>query len=936
MDTVSNSNVSTCTLLILNCLHNTTDNFVAGKISQYSETWKTITSDRNLLNIVCQGYHLEFECEPCGTCSRKEIKFNESEQIVIDNLLTKFLHKKVIEPVIHQYGEVLSSIFIRPKADGSFRLILNLSNLNEHLEYKHFKMETFKSALELVKNKNFFAKLDIKDAYYSLGIKKEDSKFLRFTWKGQLYQFTAMPNGLSPAPRIFTKLLKPVLSSLRKEGYVNCAYIDDILLVGDTYEECLNNVQETMKLFDSLGFTIHKEKSVVVPAQNIEFLGFSIDSVSMVVKLAPKKVANIVELCRTLLRKCFVTIREFAQLIGKLVASEHGVLYAPVFYKTLEIQKDVELKLNKGNFDAKIILSNESKQCINWWIENIHNSYKPIVFKPPDRKIESDSSMLGYGALDVTNNLTLSGVWSLSERNKHINFLELKAAFLALKAFCCRTCNEHVQLFLDNTTAIKYLNKMGGRKEELNNLAKEIWLWCIHRQIWLSVFHIPGKLNIKADALSRHKSNSDMEWMIIDSIFECIMNKLGPCDIDLFASKHNNRLEQYCDQCSVTENLSGKSNRISHSTFIFNTALVSAATTNDLRSTIYFAKSGNDSDESQNKSNSSFEKHEIGGFQDLRNKMCEGGVSAEAADIIINSWRDSTKKQYGTYIKKWLLFCDKEKTDRFDPSVNSVLKFLLELHLNGLGYSAVNTAKSAVSSFVYLITNVQIGKHFHVKQFMKGIFNKKPVLPRYNCTWNVEMVLSLLKTWNKDITLKNITFKLAMLLALTTGQRMQSIFLIDIRNLELDTYSVKIRYGDLLKQTRPGYQLPEIFIEAFKPDYRICVVHTLHEYLERTNKLRLNNTQLFLSFQKPYKPVKKGTIAKWIKQVLIMAGIDMTIFTPHSTRGAATSYVSGRIPIATILRTAGWRKDSVFRKFYQRPITNDSSFSYEILLAKRK
>ncbi|VDI11603.1 Hypothetical predicted protein [Mytilus galloprovincialis] len=414
MDTVSNSNVSTCTLLNLNCLHNTTDNFVAGKISQYSETWKTITSDRNLLNIVCQGYHLEFECEPCGKCSRKEIKFNESEQIVIDNLLTKFLHKKVIEPVIHQYGEVLSSIFIRPKADGSFRLILNLSNLNEHLEYKHFKMETFKSALELVKNKNFFAKLDIKDAYYSLGIKKEDRKFLRFTWKGQLYQFTAMPNGLSPAPRIFTKLLKPVLSSLRKEGYVNCAYIDDILLVGDTYEECLNNVQETMKLFDSLGFTIHKEKSVVVPAQNIEFLGFSIDSVSMVVKLAPKKVANIVELCRTLLRKCFVTIREFAQLIGKLVASEHGVLYAPVFYKTLEIQKDVELKLNKGNFDAKIILSNESKQCINWWIENIHNSYKPIVFKPPDRKIESDSSMLGYGALDVTNNLTLSGVWSLS------------------------------------------------------------------------------------------------------------------------------------------------------------------------------------------------------------------------------------------------------------------------------------------------------------------------------------------------------------------------------------------------------------------------------------------------------------------------------------------------------------------------------------------
>ena len=318
--------------------------------------------------------------------------------------------------------------------------------------------------------------------------------------------------------------------------------------------------------------------------------------------------------------------------------------------------------------------------------------------------------------------------------------------------------------------------------------------------------------------------------------------------------------------------------------------------------------------------------------------MCEGGLSTKTADIIINSWRESTKKQYGTYIQKWLLFCDKEKIDKFNPSVNSVLQFLLDLHEHGLGYSAVNTAKSAVSSFVFLITNEQIGKHFHVKQFMKGIFNKRPVLPKYNCTWSVDVVLSLLKTWKpvKDISLKMLTLKLAMLLALTTGQRMQSLFLMDIRNMELDMTYVKIRYGDLLKQTRPGFQLSELFIEAFKSDYRLCVVHTLHEYLDRTLKLRGNVTQLFLSFQKPYKPVQKDTIAKWIKQVLVLAGVDMNMFTPHSTRSATTSFVSGKIPIDTILRTAGWRRDSVFRKFYKKPITNDSSFSDAILRSIEK
>ncbi|CAC5380647.1 PSMD10 [Mytilus coruscus] len=244
-----------------------------------------------------------------------------------------------------------------------------------------------------------------------------------------------------------------------------------------------------------------------------------------------------------MLNKEFITVREFAKLIGKLIASEHGVLYAPLFYKTLEIQKDFELKINKGNFDRKMKLSKESIDCVNGWILNLPYSFKPIVFKSLDRKIESDSSMIGYGAHDVTNNSDISSIWSKEERQKHINYLELKAAFLALKQFCENSHGEHVQLFLDNTTAIKYLNKMGGRKTSLNRLAKQIWLWCMHRKIWLSVFFIKGMLNTKADALSRQKLNADMEWMIVDNIFAQIMDKFGPCDVDLFASKYNYRLD---------------------------------------------------------------------------------------------------------------------------------------------------------------------------------------------------------------------------------------------------------------------------------------------------------------------------------------------------------------------------------------------------------
>lgn len=134
-----------------------------------------------------------------------------------------------------------------------------------------------------------------------------------------------------------------------------------------------------------------------------------------------------------------------------------------------------------------------------------------------------------------------------------------------------------------------------------------------------------------------------------------------------------------------------------------------------------------------------------------------------------------------------------------------------------------------------------------------------------------------------------------------------------------------------MKQTRVGYHLSELYIEAYEPDPAICVVHTFIAYLETTKSLRGNNTQLFISLQKPHKPVTKGTLAKWIKMVLLFAGIDMSMYTPHSTRAASTSAAAQKIPIDTVLKTAGWKRNCVFRKFYKREITNNTQFSNAIL-----
>ena len=210
-----------------------------------------LTSDSWILDIV-RGFKIEFETLPIQTKLPNSLPFNKQEFEIIESEVQQLLLKKVIEKTYPCENNFYSNIFIRPKLDGTHRLILNLKYLNEDIEHIHFKMETLKSVLPLIKENCWFASVDLKDTYYSVNIDKNYRNFLCFQWDGSIYRFTSLPNGLSSAPRVFTKLLKPIFSYLRKLGHTNVAYIDDILLQGDTYNECQQNIRDTTEVIDKL------------------------------------------------------------------------------------------------------------------------------------------------------------------------------------------------------------------------------------------------------------------------------------------------------------------------------------------------------------------------------------------------------------------------------------------------------------------------------------------------------------------------------------------------------------------------------------------------------------------------------------------------------------------------------------------------------------
>ena len=362
-------------------LINEVEKFRAGSISKASVAWKELTNDANLLDTV-NGLIIQFESEcPPATNLYAGDNFSSNEHEFIKAEIYRLLNKGMIKISSHEKGEFISPIFLTQKSDGGYRLILNLKQLNKYIPYVHFKMDTVEKVLTLVTNGCYFAKIDIKDAYYSVKINELSQKYLKFIYKGKLYQFTCLPNGLCSGPRKFTKLLKPALSNLRKSGAIVSGYIDDIITIGHTFKECQKNINMMVPLFQKLGFVVHPSKSCFEPSQKIEYLGFIINSIDMTIRLTPKRTDKIVLFSNALLKHISVSIREIARFLGYLSSSFIAVRYGKLHYRDLERCKILALKLSKGNFEKKVNLNEHAIDDIKWWAEHVQDSLIIYILK---------------------------------------------------------------------------------------------------------------------------------------------------------------------------------------------------------------------------------------------------------------------------------------------------------------------------------------------------------------------------------------------------------------------------------------------------------------------------------------------------------------------------------------------------------------------------
>lgn len=226
-------------------------------------------------------------------------------------------------------------------------------------------------------------------------------------------------------------------------------------------------------------------------------------------------------------------------------------------------------------------------------------------------------------------------------------------------------------------------------------------------------------------------------------------------------------------------------------------------------------------------------------------------VPEPSRDICIASISSSTIKQYEVGLKYWWRFCQNRSLNVFKITVPLVLEFLSEQYNRGASYGSLNSYRSAIAQ----IAGPDIANDYRLRRFFRGVYGLRPSLPKYDVTWDPSIVLDYIrKIPDEPNSLEFLSFKLSTLLALATGQRVQTIANIEIQNIIVEQDNIVIKIPKRIKTSGRGRIQPSLILPFFKQEPKICVAQALIQYLNLTKDIRQDALKnLFITFKKPFR-----------------------------------------------------------------------------------
>ncbi|XP_071804713.1 uncharacterized protein [Asterias amurensis] len=345
---------------------------------------------------------------------------------------------------------------------------------------------------------------------------------------------------------------------------------------------------------------------------------------------------------------------------------------------------------------------------------------------------------------------------------------------------------------------------------------------------------------------------------------------------------------------------------------------------------------------SQQPISSNVENLAVSRMEAIGQSLSARGISQQVSSVILSSWLHGTNAQFNSAWNRWSRWCVQRQVDPVRAPLADILEFLHSLFQQGLQYRTINVYRSAISSAHVPVEGAPVGQHSLVSRFFKGIFNIRPPQPKYCTTWDTGKVLRYILSLprNRELSLRLLTLKTAMLVALVTAGRCSSLIALDLQFMQKTKTAFVFTLVKPTKCFAASKTAKKVTLTHYPPDSKLCVVKALEVYLQRTKPARGQGkdklTSLFLSFVKPVHAVVSATIARWLRTIMASSGIDVSHYRAHSTRGATTSAAArAEVSTAQILKAADWSSESTFTRFYRRDVTT-SEFQTAVLASVKR
>ncbi|KAL0147295.1 hypothetical protein M9458_057397, partial [Cirrhinus mrigala] len=333
---------------------------------------------------------------------------------------TQSLISPAREPGKKMKSGFYSPYFIVPKKSGGLRPILDPRALNRSLLRLPFKMLTTKRMLTCIRRQDWFAAIDLKDAYFYVSILPRHRPFLRFAFEGRAYQYKVLPFGLSLSPRVFTKVTEAALSPL---------------LIAHSRDLLCEHRDLVLRHLSHLGLQVNREKSKLSPVQRISFLGVELDSVNMTARLTNERAQSVLNCLNSFRHKTAVPLKTFQRLLGHMAAAAAvtplGLLHMRPLQRWLH-DRVPRWAWHRGTL--RIGVSLQCRRLFSPWSDPAFlQAGVPLGQVSRHLVVYTDASSTGWGA--VCSGQAASGSWTGPRLQWHINCLELLAVLLVLRRF---------------------------------------------------------------------------------------------------------------------------------------------------------------------------------------------------------------------------------------------------------------------------------------------------------------------------------------------------------------------------------------------------------------------------------------------------------------------------------------------------------------------